>query len=130
VVYDSNAQDPKLVWSFQDAAVLGLILISSSTVNSALPSNTIAITGQGEDKELPELVPGILNQLGPDSLASLRKLAESYQAMAQKQQGAEGKDGETKEADEEDVPDLVESFDVEETAGADEKEGAKLEELN
>ncbi|KAJ9102697.1 hypothetical protein QFC20_004970 [Naganishia adeliensis] len=101
-------------------------------VNSALPSNTIAITGQGEDKELPELVPGILNQLGPDSLASLRKLAESYQAMAQKQQGADGeaKDGETKEADEEDVPDLVESFDVEESTGADEKETAKLEELN
>lgn len=101
-----------------------------STVNSALPSNTIAITGHGEDKELPELVPGILNQLGPDSLASLRKLAESYQAMAQKQQGAEGKDGETKEADEEDVPDLVESFDVEESTGAGEKESAKLEELN
>ncbi|GHJ90092.1 hypothetical protein NliqN6_6494 [Naganishia liquefaciens] len=95
-------------------------------VNSALPSNTIAITGQGQDKELPELVPGILNQLGPDSLASLRKLAESYQAMAQKQQeaGGEGKEGE-KEADEEDVPDLVENFDVEETAG-----DAKLEELN
>lgn len=96
-----------------------------------MPSNTIAITGQGEDKELPELVPGILNQLGPDSLASLRKLAESYQAMAQKQQGADGeaKDGE-KEADEEDVPDLVESFDVEESTGAEEKETAKLEELN
>jgi nascent polypeptide-associated complex subunit beta len=91
-----------------------------------LPSNTIAITGQGQDKELPELVPGILNQLGPDSLASLRKLAESYQAMAQKQQeaGGEGKEGE-KEADEEDVPDLVENFDVEETSGE-----AKLEELN
>jgi nascent polypeptide-associated complex subunit beta len=85
-----------------------------------LPSNTIAITGQGQDKELPELVPGILNQLGPDSLAS------SYQAMAQKQQeaGGEGKEGE-KEADEEDVPDLVENFDVEETSGE-----AKLEELN
>ncbi|KAJ9121308.1 Nascent polypeptide-associated complex subunit beta [Naganishia onofrii] len=100
-------------------------------VNSALPSNTIAITGQGQDKELPELVPGILNQLGPDSLASLRKLAESYQAMAQKQQGAAGEsaDGETKEADDEDVPDLVENFDVEETTGNDEKT-AKLEELN
>ncbi|KAJ9108553.1 Nascent polypeptide-associated complex subunit beta [Naganishia cerealis] len=101
-------------------------------VNSALPSNTIAITGQGQDKELPELVPGILNQLGPDSLASLRKLAESYQAMAQKQQGAAGEsaEGETKEADDEDVPDLVENFDVEESTGNGEKETAKLEELN
>ena len=56
----------------------------------------------GEDKELTELVPGILNQLGPDSLASLRKLAESYQSM-QKQEGGEGKDDD----DEDDIPDLV-----------------------
>jgi nascent polypeptide-associated complex subunit beta len=48
-------------------------------------------------------VPGILNQLGPDSLASLRKLAESYQTM-QKDGGGEG---------DEDIPDLVsgETFD-------------------
>ena len=67
-------------------------------VHAAVPSNTFAIYGNGEDKELTELVPGILNQLGPDSLASLRKLAESYQNM---QKGEKG------EADEDDIPDLV-----------------------
>lgn len=67
-------------------------------VHAAVPANTFAIYGNGEDKELTELVPGILNQLGPDSLASLRKLAESYQNMQK-----EGKDGE-----EDDIPDLVE----------------------
>jgi nascent polypeptide-associated complex subunit beta len=65
-------------------------------VHAAVPSNTFAIYGNGEEKELTELVPGILNQLGPDSLASLRKLAESYQ-MQQK-----------KDDDDEDIPDLVE----------------------
>lgn len=45
-----------------------------------MPSNTFAVYGQGQDKELTELVPGILNQLGPESLANLRKLAESYQS--------------------------------------------------
>ena len=72
-----------------------------------MPSNTFAIYGNGEDKELTELVPGILNQLGPDSLASLRKLAESYQSM-QKKEGAE--DGEKKggdDDDDDDIPDLV-----------------------
>lgn len=68
-----------------------------------MPSNTFAIYGNGEDKELTELVPGILNQLGPDSLASLRKLAESYQSM-QKEQG-EGKKGD--DDDDDDIPDLV-----------------------
>ncbi len=70
-------------------------------VHAAVPANTFAIYGNGEDKELTELVPGILNQLGPDSLASLRKLAESYQNMQ--------KDGGDKEADDDDddIPDLV-----------------------
>lgn len=77
-------------------------------------------------KELTELVPGILNQLGPDSLASLRKLAESYQAIQQGQQrpGAGGA-GEA-EDDDDDVPDLVETFDVEEPAAG----KGQLEELN
>lgn len=74
-------------------------------VHASVPANTFAIYGAGEEKELTELVPGILNQLGPDSLASLRKLAESYQSM----QNAKGEDGEKKDDDEDDddIPDLV-----------------------
>ncbi|CAI0655088.1 unnamed protein product [Colletotrichum noveboracense] len=75
-----------------------VIHFAAPKVHAAVPANTFAIYGHGEDKELTELVPGILNQLGPDSLASLRKLAESYQNMQK-----EGKDGE-----EDDIPDLVE----------------------
>lgn len=73
-------------------------------VHASVPSNTFAIYGNGEDKELTELVPGILNQLGPDSLASLRKLAESYQSL---QKGGEGEEGK-KEDDDDEIPDLVE----------------------
>jgi nascent polypeptide-associated complex subunit beta len=74
--------------------------MSNTTVHAAVPSNTFAIYGNGEDKELTELVPGILNQLGPDSLASLRKLAESYQSM-QKDAKGEGED-------DDEIPELVE----------------------
>lgn len=71
-------------------------------------ANTHAIYGQGVDKELTELVPGIINQLGPDSLASLRKLAESYQAMnaAQQPMGDAGKE------DDDEVPDVVSATQV------------------
>jgi nascent polypeptide-associated complex subunit beta len=75
------------------------------TVHASVPSNTFALYGNGEDKELTELVPGILNQLGPDSLASLRKLAESYQSL---QKGGEGEEGGKKDDDDEEIPDLVE----------------------
>lgn len=74
------------------------LILTYSLVHAAVPANTFAIYGNGEDKELTELVPGILNQLGPDSLASLRKLAESYQNM---QKGEKGED-------DDEIPDLVE----------------------
>ncbi len=77
---------------------------NGALVHASVPSNTFAIYGNGEDKELTELVPGILNQLGPDSLASLRRLAESYQSLQEKE-GAEKKEGED---DDDEIPDLVE----------------------
>lgn len=76
-------------------------------VHAAVNANTFAVYGTGQVKELTELVPGILNQLGPDSLASLRKLAESYQAIQQGQQRPTAEE----EDDDDDVPDLVENFD-------------------
>jgi len=75
-------------------------------VRTVISGNTFVVHGQGQVKELTELVPGILNQLGPDSLASLRKLAESYQAI-QTQQKPTGADD-----DDDDVPDLVENFEA------------------
>lgn len=83
-------------------------------MTASLPANTFSLYGNGEDKELTELVPGILNQLGPDSLASLRKLAESYQSM----QKEKGENGEKKEGeDDDDIPDLVEGQNFEQKSG-------------
>lgn len=81
-----------------------VIHFSAPKVHASVPSNIFALYGNGEDKELTELVPGILNQLGPDSLASLRKLAESYQSL---QKGGEGEEGK-KDDDDDEIPDLVE----------------------
>src|SRR6266550_1328832 len=85
-----------------------LITDVSNLVHAAVAANTFAIYGAGQVKELTELVPGILNQLGPDSLASLRKLAESYQAIQQGQQKPSAE-----EEDDDEVPDLVENFEAE-----------------
>ncbi|RPB01756.1 NAC-domain-containing protein [Choiromyces venosus 120613-1] len=105
-----------------------VIHFAAPKVHASVPANTFAIYGNGEDKELTELVPGILNQLGPDSLASLRKLAESYQSLQKK----EGEEGEKKEgdSDDDDIPDLVEgkSFDKDEKEEKEEKEEEEEEE--
>ena len=47
-------------------------------MQAAIAANIFAIRGTAETKELSEMLPGILNQLGPDSLNSLKKLAQSY----------------------------------------------------
>ncbi|KAA8893753.1 putative nascent polypeptide-associated complex subunit beta [Sphaerosporella brunnea] len=86
-----------------------VIHFAAPKVHASVPANTFAIYGNGEDKELTELVPGILNQLGPDSLASLRKLAESYQSLQKK----EGEEDKKDESDDEDIPELVEGKDFE-----------------
>ena len=52
--------------------------------------------------ELQDLLPGIINQLGPDNLANLKKLAETYQSGGAPPPTADG--------DDEDVPDLVDNF--------------------
>lgn len=49
-------------------------------------------------------MPGIISQLGPESMASLRKLAESYQAMNAAQQHASIGGG---KEDDDEVPDVV-----------------------
>merc|ERR1712060_852308 len=55
--------------------------------------------------KLQDLLPGIINQLGPDNLANLKKIAESYQpGVAPPPGGADDED--------EDVPDLVDNFEA------------------
>ncbi|KAG8700087.1 Nascent polypeptide-associated complex subunit beta [Ceratobasidium sp. 394] len=86
---------------------------TSPKVHAAFGSNTTAIFGTGHVKELTELVPGILNQLGPDSLANLRKLAESYQLMQARAQAAgQAGAGAAPADDDDEVPDLIENFDA------------------
>jgi len=105
----------------EDGSVLHF---SAPKVHGALSANTFAVYGTGQNKELTELVPGILNQLGPDSLASLRKLAESYQAIQQQGAARAGAGGASGGADDDDddVPDLVESFDVPDVPAGEKKE--------
>lgn len=54
-----------------------VIHFNNPKVQASLAANTFTITGHAETKQLTEMLPSILNQLGADSLTSLRKLAEN-----------------------------------------------------
>ncbi|KAM9689266.1 transcription factor BTF3 homolog 4 isoform 4-T4 [Trichechus inunguis] len=85
-----------------------VIHFNNPKVQASLSANTFAITGHAEAKPITEMLPGILSQLGADSLTSLRKLAEQFP-----RQVLDSKTPKPEDIDEEDddVPDLVENFD-------------------
>jgi nascent polypeptide-associated complex subunit beta len=83
-------------------------------VQASIPSNTYVVSGATEVKRLEELLPGILTQLGPESMDYLRAYAESM-GVGRPAPKAGGPSVETiKEGEEEDeddeVPALVENF--------------------
>jgi len=85
-----------------------IIHFDNPKVSASIASNTFIIDGKGQDKDLFELVPGIINQLGPESLASLKKLAEA----AQSEVAAAGGEVPAAPAENDDeIPELVENFD-------------------
>ena len=86
-----------------------VIHFTNPKVQAAIAANTFSISGQGEHKELSEMLPGILNQLGPDSLNSLKRLAETYTPGADAP--VANASAEADDDSDDDVPDLVENFD-------------------
>ena len=84
-----------------------VIHFNNPKVQASLAANTFAITGHAETKQITEMLPGILNQLGAESLSNLKKLATTVSG------GGDISKPTTEDIDEEDdeVPDLVENFD-------------------
>ncbi|XP_057298799.1 transcription factor BTF3 homolog 4-like [Hydractinia symbiolongicarpus] len=83
-----------------------VIHFTNPKVQASLAANTFAITGHAELKQLTEMLPGILNQLGAEGLSNLRKLAERLPQQSRLDTATENDD-----AGDDDVPDLIENFD-------------------
>ncbi|OLY80868.1 Nascent polypeptide-associated complex subunit beta [Smittium mucronatum] len=81
-----------------------VVHFTNPKVSATSGANSFIINGEGQVKEIADLFPGILSQLGPDSLDGLRRLAEEIQAK--NPEAFSGKD-----AAEEDIPDLIETID-------------------
>merc|ERR1719328_770902 len=54
-----------------------VIHFNNPKVQASLAANTFAVTGHTENKQITDLLPGILNQLGAESLTHLKKLASN-----------------------------------------------------
>merc|ERR1712154_111510 len=87
-----------------------VIHFNNPKVQASLAANTFAVTGHAENKQITELLPGILNQLGAESLTHLKKLASNVTG-GQGMGGMDGTAGTMDEEEDDEVPDLVENFD-------------------
>ncbi|XP_077212563.1 nascent polypeptide-associated complex subunit beta-like isoform X1 [Tasmannia lanceolata] len=82
---------------FKDDTVIQFV---NPKVQASIPANTWVVSGSPQTKKLQDLLPGIINQLGPDNLDNLRRLAEQFQKQAP---GA----GATQNDEDDEVPELV-----------------------
>merc|ERR1719290_68462 len=82
-----------------------VIHFNNPKVQASLAANTFAITGHAETKLVTEILPQIINQLGPDSLRHL------YQG-GRKDGGDLNGHPDTIAEDDEEVPELVDNFDA------------------
>lgn len=87
-----------------------VIHFNNPKVQASLSSNTFAVIGHAEIKQITEMLPTILSQLRAENLSSaLRKLATSLPVTGE---DANGEQTGIAEVDEdEEVPDLVGNFD-------------------
>lgn len=90
---------------------INMVHIIFSIVQASIPSNTYVVSGNTEVKRLEELLPGILTQLGPESMDYLRAYAESMGAgLKANKAGNMETVNEGDEEEDDEVPDLVENF--------------------
>ncbi|MFH4974548.1 hypothetical protein AB6A40_001257 [Gnathostoma spinigerum] len=75
-----------------------VIHFNNPKVQASITANTFSVTGSSENKQITDMLPGILNQLGAESLTHLKKLANNVTSQF-------------KTNEEDDVPDLVGDFD-------------------
>ncbi len=81
---------------FQDNG--NIIHFNKPKIQAMVP-NVFVVSGQAEEKPMTELLPNILDQLGPESIERLKKIAEQMGAFNQPQG-----------VDDDEVPNLVENF--------------------
>ncbi|CAL9045128.1 nascent polypeptide-associated complex subunit beta-like [Musa acuminata AAA Group] len=83
---------------FKDDLVIQFV---NPKVQASIAANTWVVSGSPQTKKLQDLLPGIINQLGPDNLENLKRLAEHLQKQAP------GAGAPAKQDDDDDVPELV-----------------------
>ena len=88
---------------FKDDVVIQFL---NPKVQASIAANTWVVSGSPQTKKLQDILPEIINQLGPDNMANLRKLTEQFQKQMPGGAATAGAPV-IQEEDDDDVPELV-----------------------
>lgn len=88
-----------------------VIHFNNPKVQASLAANTFAITGHGENKQITEMLPNILNQLGAEGLTHLKRLASNVHSTGSKKGTILEQSTSARIEEDDEVPDLVDNFD-------------------
>ncbi|KAL9266064.1 Basic transcription factor 3-like protein [Drosera capensis] len=89
---------------FKDDVVIQFV---NPKVQASIAANTWVVSGSPQTKKLQDILPGIINQLGPDNLDNLRRLAEQFQKQGPPSAATDAAAAEAPEDDDDIVPELV-----------------------
>jgi nascent polypeptide-associated complex subunit beta len=88
-----------------------VIHFAAPKVQASIAANTYVVSGNAETKKLQDLLPGIINQLGPDNLEDLKKIYASFKGEGGGLPNIPGLSGAAAADDnDDDMPELVENF--------------------
>jgi len=87
-----------------------VIHFNNPKVQASLNANTFAVSGHAENKQITEMLPGILSHLGAEGFNQLKRLASSVNPALFSGAGALSAAG--IDEDDDDVPELVEDFEA------------------
>eukprot|EP01084_Bolivina_argentea_P216658 368028_1 len=82
-----------------------VVHFTNPKVQAQVSANTFVISGHSDMKKLQDLLPGIINEMGAENLASLKEIVTSYDPAS-----GHGSAVEELGVDDDDIPDLVENF--------------------
>lgn len=91
-----------------------VIHFTNPKVQASIQANTYVISGHAETKQLQDLLPGIIQQLGPDNLQALKKMEQPGATFGENypEKMPAGPSAPIIEGDDDDMPDLVDSFEA------------------
>ncbi|KAG1655003.1 hypothetical protein FOA52_008823 [Chlamydomonas sp. UWO 241] len=75
-----------------------VIHFTNPKVQASIAANTYVISGPSQTKKLQEMLPGILNQMGPDSLSHLKKMMSNAGAGGMAMADDDDDDGGSKDS--------------------------------